>query len=46
MRWFDQTPDKPQPFGFKVIWFALKTSDPIVLFPLLPLAGRQVLLVT
>ena len=25
---FDQTPDKPQPFGFKVNWFAVKTSDP------------------
>jgi len=25
---FDQTPDKPEPFGFKVSWFAVKTSDP------------------
>jgi hypothetical protein len=25
---FDQTPDKPQPFGFKVLWFAVKASDP------------------
>jgi hypothetical protein len=25
---FEQTPDKPQPFGFKVNWFALKASDP------------------
>ena len=25
---FDQTPDKPQPFGYKVSWFAVKTSDP------------------
>jgi hypothetical protein len=25
---FDQTPDKPRPFGFKVNWFALKASDP------------------
>jgi hypothetical protein len=24
----DQTPDKPQPFGFKVLWFAVKASDP------------------
>jgi hypothetical protein len=24
----DLTPDKPQPFGFKVLWFAVKTSDP------------------
>jgi hypothetical protein len=25
---FDQTPDKPEPFGFKVNWFAVKASDP------------------
>ncbi len=25
---FDQTPDEPEPFGFKVSWFAVKTSDP------------------
>jgi hypothetical protein len=25
---FDQTPDKPQGFGFKVLWFAVKASDP------------------
>jgi hypothetical protein len=25
---FDPTPDKPQPFGFKVNWFAVKASDP------------------
>jgi hypothetical protein len=25
---FDQTPDEPQPFGFKVSWFAVKASDP------------------
>jgi len=24
---FDQTPDKPQSFGYKVSWFAVKTSD-------------------
>jgi hypothetical protein len=24
---FDQTPDKPQAFGFKVNWFAVKTTD-------------------
>jgi hypothetical protein len=24
---FDQTPDAPEPFGFKVSWFAVKTSD-------------------
>lgn len=25
---FDQTPDGPKPFGFKVLWFAVKASDP------------------
>ncbi len=25
---FDRTPDKPQPFGFKINWLALRTSDP------------------
>jgi hypothetical protein len=25
---FDQTPDKPQPFGYKISWFAVKASDP------------------
>src|SRR5262249_20631 len=25
---FDQTPDKPRPFGYKVSWFAVKTADP------------------
>ncbi len=25
---FDQTLDAPEPFGFKVSWFAVKTSDP------------------
>lgn len=25
---FDQTPDKPEPFGFKVSWFAVKAVDP------------------
>jgi hypothetical protein len=25
---FDQTPDKPQGFGFKVNWFAVRASDP------------------
>jgi len=26
---FNQTPDEPEPFGFKVSWFAVKTSDPV-----------------
>jgi hypothetical protein len=25
---FSQTPDTPQSFGFKIMWFALKASDP------------------
>jgi hypothetical protein len=25
---FDQTPDKPNGFGFKVLWFAVKAADP------------------
>jgi hypothetical protein len=25
---FDQTPDKPEGFGFKVLWFAIKALDP------------------
>jgi hypothetical protein len=25
---FDQTPDKPKGFGFKVLWFAVKAGDP------------------
>lgn len=25
---FDQTPDAPKPFAFKVLWFAVKASDP------------------
>ena len=25
---FEQTPDKPQSFGYKVSWFAVKTADP------------------
>lgn len=25
---FDQRPDAPRPFGFKISWFAVKASDP------------------
>lgn len=25
---FDRTPDQPEPFGYKISWFALKASDP------------------
>jgi hypothetical protein len=28
MTLFDQTPDKPESFGYKILWFALKASDP------------------
>lgn len=26
---FDRTPDKPQPFGYKVSWFAVPAADPV-----------------
>jgi len=25
---FDRTPDKPQSFGYKILWFAVRASDP------------------
>lgn len=25
---FDQTPERPEPFGFKISWFAVKAADP------------------
>ena len=25
---FDQTPDAPEPFGFKISWFAVKAAGP------------------
>jgi hypothetical protein len=28
MALFDETPDKPKGFGFKVLWFAVKAADP------------------
>lgn len=34
---FDQTPDEPEPFGFKVSWLALKTSDPAAVLDALEL---------
>ena len=37
MHSFDQTPDRPQPFGFKVNWLALKTSDPLAVVDALDL---------
>jgi hypothetical protein len=38
---FDQTPDKPQPFGFKIIWIALKTSDPLAVIDALELEAAK-----
>src|SRR5258708_17046432 len=29
---FDQIPDKPKGFGFKVLWFAVKASNPASVF--------------
>jgi hypothetical protein len=34
---FDQTPDMPEPFGYKVSWFAIKTSDPAAVIDALEL---------
>ena len=34
---FNQMPDEPQPFGFKVSWLALKTSDPAAVLDALEL---------
>jgi hypothetical protein len=34
---FDQTPDEPEPFGFKVFWFAVKASDPAAVLDALEL---------
>ncbi len=34
---FDPTPDAPKPFGFKVSWFAIQTSDPLAIFEALEL---------
>jgi hypothetical protein len=34
---FNQMPDKPQPYGFKVSWLALKTSDPAAVLDALEL---------
>jgi hypothetical protein len=34
---FDQTPDAPEPFGFKVSWLAIKTSDPTLVLDALEL---------
>jgi hypothetical protein len=35
---FNQTPDEPEPFGFKVSWFAVKASNPAAVLDALELA--------
>ncbi|HZR62814.1 MAG TPA: hypothetical protein VFA80_17860 [Xanthobacteraceae bacterium] len=37
---FDQTPDEPEPFGFKVSWFAVKALDPISVLDAFELGER------
>jgi hypothetical protein len=36
---FDQTPDKPQAFGYKVSWFAVKATDPAIVIDVLQVSG-------
>lgn len=36
---FDQTPDKPEPFGYKVSWFAVKAADPVLVLDALGLGA-------
>jgi len=36
---FNQTPDQPEPFGYKVSWFALRTSDPVSVLDALELGA-------
>jgi len=36
---FDQTPDKPKAFGFKVLWFAVKAADPTSVLDALEFGG-------
>jgi hypothetical protein len=38
---FDQTPDKPKAFGFKVNWFAVKASDPAAVLDALGFAAPE-----
>src|SRR5215813_1496515 len=39
---FDQTPDKPRSFGYKISWFAVKHSDPASVLDALEFgAGKQ-----
>lgn len=36
---FDQTPDMPEPFGYKVSWFAIRATDPAAVIDALGLVG-------
>ena len=36
---FDRTPDKPEPFGYKVSWFAVRTADPALVLDALELGA-------
>jgi hypothetical protein len=36
---FDQTPDEPEAFGFKVSWFAIKAADPAAVLDALEFGG-------
>jgi hypothetical protein len=38
---FDQTPDRPQGFGYKVLWFAVRDSDPAAVIDALGLEGAM-----
>jgi hypothetical protein len=38
---FDQTPDVPKTFGFKVLWFAVKAADPASVLDALEFGGAM-----
>jgi hypothetical protein len=38
---FDQTPDNPEAFGFKVLWFAVKAADPASVLEALEFGGAM-----
>lgn len=38
---FDRTPDKPQSFGYKVSWFALKADDPATVLGAMEVEGAM-----
>jgi hypothetical protein len=41
MRALNQTPDKPESFGYKVLWFAIKTPDPAAVIDALQLTEAK-----